>query len=482
MRRILIDDHIEGIATDYKSVLQQTNEFTYTDGNGKTKKVTIKPRQRLIDLKSKFDQNQVEEQVQDINDSKKTIEIPLADANRFSDYLNEIINAFSNDLLTIRPDQLMPRNNTMLAKLANPDRIKAKLLVKGQRTAKPFYEIVVYTMQYTEVRKWILPKHIRKVGVKTCVYCNANFTITSDKGHAFYDIDHWKPKAVYPWACLSFFNFQPACHTCNQLKNDDESDDYFGLYESDRNRDLNVLHFSISSGGLTDYILKHDSSNLDIKLTAYHAADKAIADKQNDKLLINQIYKEHNDIVQETAWRKLIANESWINSIKEGLGADNLDMKEVNRLLYANYTSAEDTHKRPLSRLVQDVIDMDFDELRKEKNKMDAMLPINIEVGDYFLLEDKTIIRIVQTHHDFFDCSDNDVHSIDELIPLGWFYLAFDLLAHDVMDRALALSLDVAYGGDTPAHIVQKKIRAEFGCEIEICDEYVNADGYVLKI
>ena len=137
MRRILIDDHIEGIATDYKSVLQQTNEFTYTDGNGKTKKVTIKPRQRLIDLKSKFDQHQVKEQVQDINDSKKTIEIPLADANRFSDYLNEIINAFSNDLLTIRPDQLMPRNNTMLAKLANPDRIKAKLLVKGQRTAKP---------------------------------------------------------------------------------------------------------------------------------------------------------------------------------------------------------------------------------------------------------------------------------------------------------------------------------------------------------
>lgn len=243
-----------------------------------------------------------------------------------------------------------------------------------------------------------------------------------------------------------------------------------------------MLHFSISSGGLTDYILKHEPSNLDIKLTAYHATDKAIADKQNDKLLINQIYKEHNDIVQETAWRKLIANESWINSIKEGLGADNLDMKEVNRLLYANYTSAEDTHKRPLLRLVQDVIDMDFDELRKEKNKMDAMLPINIEVGDYFLLEDKTIIRIVQTHHDFFDCSDNDVHSIDELIPLGWFYLAFDLLEHDVMDRALALSLDVAYGGDTPAHIVQKKIRAEFGCETEICDEYVNADGYVLKI
>lgn len=481
MRRILIDDCIDCIAEGYKNVLQQTNEFTYTDGQGRTKKVIVKPLQHLIDLKSKFDHNQVMELVSDINDPKKTTEMPLTDAKCFSDYLNEIIDAFPNDLLTIRPNHLVPRNNIMLAKLANQDRIKAKLLVKGQRIAKPFHEIVVCTMQYPEIRKWILPKHIRKLGVKTCVYCNANFTITSDDGHAFYDIDHWKPKAVYPWACLSFFNFQPACHTCNQLKNDDESDDYFGLYESDRSRDLDVLHFSISSGGLIDCILKHDFSKLDIKLTAYQTADKAIAEKQNDKLHISQIYKEHNDIVQETAWRKLITNDSWINSIREGLGTVNLDIKEVNRLLYANYISAEDTHKRPLSRLVQDVIEMDFDELRKEKNKMDAMLPRNIEVGDYFILEDKTIIRIVQTNCDFFDCSDNVVHSIDELLPLGWFYLTLDLLEHDVMVRAMAISLDTEFGGDTPAHIVQNKIRAEFGREIEICYEFVNEAGYVLK-
>lgn len=482
MRRIFISDQILGYAITYKNVLQTVRTFTRLDKDGTPKNFYVKPLDRLKKLKTKFDNNQVLEEQPDPADNKKSIYVAIPDSANYADYIQKIIDLYPTDLLIMKPDRFNATNTIMMACLQSPDRLNTKLQIGGRKVAKPFHEILVDTMQYAEVRRWILPEHIRRVGVKTCVYCNANFTITSEEGHAFYDIDHWKPKAVYPWACLSFFNFQPACHTCNQLKNDDADDKYFGLYESDPDKCLDVLHFSLSSAGLVDFILNHESKGLDINLSPYNVADKPIADKQNSKLHINEIYKEHFDVIEETSWRKLITNESWIQSIEEGLKSIALDKKAINRLLYANYTDAEDVHKRPLSRLVQDIINMDFDDIEVAKAQRDSLLPQNIEVGDFFLLEDNSIVRIDRANHDFFDCSDNEVHSIDELKALEWYYLDFDNILADIQSRALSLSLDEMYGGNTPAHIVQNKIRTEFGFEMQLNQENIDASGLVVKM
>lgn len=481
MRRIFISDKILGYAASYKDDLQVVKTFTQLDKYGKPKKIYVKPLDRLKALKTKFDNNQVKEELPDPADKKKKIYVALPDVAKYADYIQKIIDSYPANLLTMKPDRFNAFNNEMIGCLQSPDRLDAKIRVEGRKVVKPFHELLVDTMQYAEVRRWILPEHIRKVGIKACVYCNANFTITSEGGHAFYDIDHWKPKAIYPWACLSFFNFQPACHTCNQLKNDDAEDKYFGLYESDPDKPLDVLHFSLSSAGLTEYILNHDSKGLEIKLSAYRDEDSTIADKQNTKLHINEIYREHSDVIEETSWRKLITNESWIKSIQEGLKPLVLDKKIVDRLIYANYTDAMDMHKRPLSRLVQDIIDMDFGNLRSVMALKSSLMPMNIEVGDFFLLEDNSIVRIVSANHDFFDCSDNEVHSIDELSVLGWQYLDFDALPEEVFDRALSLSLNKLYEGHTPAHIIQNKIRHEFGVEVLLHQDNIDADGLLIR-
>lgn len=481
MRRILIDDKILGYAIGYRDSLQSIRTFTYIDKDGKQKKMYVKPLEKLKDLKTKFENEDVKEELPDPADNKKRIYASITDADKYADYIGRIIQLFPIDLLTMKPNQFESFNDKMMMMLQAPDRLNARLLISGHKVAKTFHEILVDTMQYSEVRKWILPEHIRKVGVKACVYCNANFTITSDGGHAFYDIDHWKPKSVYPWACLSFFNFQPACHTCNQLKNDDTDDQYFGLYESDPNKCLDVLHFSLSSAGLTAFILNHDPRGLDIRLSAYRDADRSIADKQNSKLHINEIYKEHIDVIEEASWRKLIANNSWIKSIQEGLGSIGLDEKSVNRLIYANYTEADDMHKRPLSRLVQDIIDMDFEDLEVAKALRDSLLPKNVEVGDYFLLEGNSVVKILKAHHDYFDCSDNDVHSIDELQILEWHFIDFDNMPDNIVSRAISLSLDEEYGGNAPVHIVQNTIRRELGIEILLNHKYLYQVGIMLR-
>lgn len=57
-----------------------------------------------------------------------------------------------------------------------------------------------------------------KLGIKACVYCNASYTVATDDDRATFQIDHSYPKSKYPFLCTSFFNLQPSCMHCNQIK------------------------------------------------------------------------------------------------------------------------------------------------------------------------------------------------------------------------------------------------------------------------
>lgn len=47
-----------------------------------------------------------------------------------------------------------------------------------------------------------------------------------------------------------------------------------------------------------------------------------------------------------------------------------------------------------------------------------------VEVGDYFRLDDKTIIQITKMPGtDYYECSDGDIHSNDELLPIESVYI-----------------------------------------------------------
>lgn len=51
--------------------------------------------------------------------------------------------------------------------------------------------------------------------------------MASKNGNGYYDLDHGKPKAKYPYLCTSFFNLQPACPSCNRKKSDDVKKEFF---------------------------------------------------------------------------------------------------------------------------------------------------------------------------------------------------------------------------------------------------------------
>ena len=66
---------------------------------------------------------------------------------------------------------------------------------------------------------------------------------------------------------------------------------------------------------------------------------------------MEELYKQHKDIVLELLIKKAYYPKSYINELQTfGFSQD-----EIYRYLLCNYNKEEDLHKRPLSKLVKDI-------------------------------------------------------------------------------------------------------------------------------
>ena len=60
----------------------------------------------------------------------------------------------------------------------------------------------------------------KKLNIRTCPYCNRNYTFTylKENGKARPEYDHFYGRANCPLLAVSFFNLVPSCHDCNHTK------------------------------------------------------------------------------------------------------------------------------------------------------------------------------------------------------------------------------------------------------------------------
>lgn len=76
---------------------------------------------------------------------------------------------------------------------------------------------------YEEITKLYAYEFLKRLQIRTCPYCNRNYTFTiaknGDNGFsARAEWDHFYDKSEYPLLALSFYNLVPSCHTCNHGK------------------------------------------------------------------------------------------------------------------------------------------------------------------------------------------------------------------------------------------------------------------------
>lgn len=317
MRRILIDDSIRAIAEKYKIQLDK--------GKGKYNS----PRKNLNTLKNdlRLDAKQ-----------KKYVEL--------------IIDKWEKLILLEPP---FDRTISEFEKIYSADEVsQVEINCGSPKDGIKFYKKVVDAMRYDYVQETIYKDIVKKLGIRTCVYCNAQYAFSYSLGNddfINYEIEHWMPKSKYPYLCTSFFNLQPSCPKCNKMKSNKDDILPFCLFTHNV-EDLNPFEFSVDKGSCALFLATNDKEKLRI---SFKAKDEQLGENMNILFHITTQYQAHKDIVEELIWKQKIYNQTILDIYRDSFKSLGFRKSDFNRFILSNYDMEEDILKRPLSKMMQDI-------------------------------------------------------------------------------------------------------------------------------
>ena len=184
------------------------------------------------------------------------------------------------------------------------------------------------------------------LGLDVCPYCNRNyiFTVEADENNETKyrpEIDHFYPKSKFPIFALSFYNFVPACPTCNHIKRDNK---------------LKVSPWDGYTGENTEPIFRVINTAQNpfpqkpkIKITGGEEDDRKT-------LGIDRLYNKHTDVVKDILNRIQAYNTDAYSAVLASFQGIVNTEGELDRMVWGNYTDPNEFSKRPLSKLTSDIL------------------------------------------------------------------------------------------------------------------------------
>lgn len=302
-------------------------------------------------LKIEFNQQLFDKHVKDISIKlKKAIE--SIDTSGLNSESNDCLKDLSNEKEIAN---LLSANSFQLKLYIEYFRLKysTALGVKDQKKEDwaELYKILREDIFEKEYKNWGGRTYaygayyfVEKLGLKTCPYCNRNYTfiVDEDNGKLRPEIDHFYPKSLYPFLAMSFYNLIPSCQICNHTKSNTLKEELENPYDITPNSyNFTYIPKNIDFTLVEDN--KYNFDNFEIKISGK---------KDNLELFkLNELYEQHKDIVLELLVKKVYYPKSYIEEL-EGFG---FKQDEIYRYLLCNYQKDEDLHKRPLSKLIKDI-------------------------------------------------------------------------------------------------------------------------------
>lgn len=317
MRRILIDDRVRGIAMSFKNFLENGLGTSYKS-----------PKTHLGELANNHLLKPQQKQ-----------------------YVQLIISEWDN-LIVMEPP--FEASIQKFEKIISKDKMPKEQFGNDPKSPKFLYKEIVEAMRYDYVQKSVYPKIINQLGIKTCVYCNAQYAFSYDNGrNSFqnYEIDHWMPKSKYPYLCTSFFNLQPSCSKCNKLKSSKDDILPFCLFTDDKSK-LDPFDFSILHVSCAQYLATHDRDMLRI---IFSSNEPGLKDNMDALFHISTQYQAHKEMVEELLWKEQIYNSTILDIYKDNFKQLGFKQTDFNRFILSNYDKGEDILKRPFAKMVQDI-------------------------------------------------------------------------------------------------------------------------------
>ncbi len=210
----------------------------------------------------------------------------------------------------------------------------------------------LWALDYKTIRRDFLPEYFQKIGIKSCVYCNSQLTITVDKSikppKGKFQADHYYPKSKYPHLSISLYNLYPTCASCNHDKLDAIID--FNLYQDSVKESR--FTFSIDKNSLSSYMTSKNHQELKI---LFNDPEAPAENSFENKFHISGIYQTQKDLAEEIILKAHIYNAAYKETLKNSFPELIPDSLILERLLTGNYVEPNDIHKRPLAKFVQDI-------------------------------------------------------------------------------------------------------------------------------
>lgn len=330
MRRILIDKAVEERAKDFAEVMKGNRPDKLDWGVGKT------PLDRLDAFHAKLES--------------------MPEMGEMVEYVEAVVDAYE-DLLLLKPDQFQTTYEKHFKKW---DNILSKKVAYGDKE-KEFYKHLIDCMGYAQIRSGMMRQYMKEQRIKTCVYCNAQYAITTEefeengvrKRIGTYQFDHRMPKSVFPFLSTSYYNLQPSCPTCNQTKLARTA--LFSLY-TDKKEELDVFRFELTPDKTVVSYVADDMDKLEVKLKC--DSIPSILDNHQELFHIDLIYAEHIDVVKRIIVTLQANSDYYRQSLSESVGRLFPNgVEDPKYFFFGYYMKKENVHLQPLSKLVQDVVE-----------------------------------------------------------------------------------------------------------------------------
>ena len=224
--------------------------------------------------------------------------------------------------------------------------VKRKIYQLNEQIGK----IISYDLIESEERHYLL----YKFGIEICPYCNRNFISKFERNGKLKttaDLDHFYPKKFFALLSLSLHNFIPSCQICNSRFKVAKGLEIVNPY----NEKINYSQFKFKHNLNLDSdasIFFDESNNFDVKVEC-----------NNNHYLNNielfeleKLYNTHKPLVAEITYKKEAYNNSYQNLFNNLFGEMKLSEEEINLFLYGIDMNEENFYKKPLSKLIFDLV------------------------------------------------------------------------------------------------------------------------------
>ena len=257
------------------------------------------------------------------------------------------------------------------------------------------YELFKYANLYGEGQKideketWSRHKLLSLMGIEICPYCQrnyiSNYTEKNDKKCEEEDnkeveenkveenndekttatLDHFYPKADYPFLALSLYNFVPSCQVCNSIfKKDADTRD--SIYPYEEGFDELGVKFKTSKEVIYE-ILGEKNFDFSVEIDCKNIEDKEKENKVKNSIKnlgLDRVYeKSHNQYIQDLLYTVEKYPENYLEASVE-LFENNKGKKEQLKEYFKDIVK-EPYRKRiengePLAKLTKDILE-EFD-------------------------------------------------------------------------------------------------------------------------